>query len=278
MKRIANGMLLFVLAALSASSTLASTQSNESRWVHTTYSGENQAVVDWYLYRNTLVSLNDNGKPQCIKAPVVQGCYQAPTTNRDELAKIVTDSLAAKKVMVCGSPEYAADWGTAPTDPNHWCNAYVGEALTVRARIAGGVLTSSKYVLTHNVSATPSFNDSHVGFVVPSQTSASGPASLVWEDVGTSLIDAIVTNTATRQTQHVLLRANRLYFCGYREKMNTAVACDGVKNSQLQISFDSSDNPGLAPGNFTGAFSVDAVAWHTGLRKTLSVRLDIVKQ
>ncbi|ALN78695.1 S8 family peptidase [Lysobacter antibioticus] len=87
-----------------------------------------QPQQQWYLYRNTLVSVDGAGQATCI---TTQGrpadCYQLPRTDREYLLQVVASATAAGRTVVCGSPTYVAAWGPVPTDLNHWCNAFPRE-------------------------------------------------------------------------------------------------------------------------------------------------------
>ncbi|WP_363800133.1 S8 family peptidase [Lysobacter firmicutimachus] len=82
----------------------------------------------WYLYRNTLLSIDGAGQAVCITP---QGrpaeCYQLPRTDREYLRQLIATATAAGRTLACGSQTYVNAWGAVSSDRNHWCNAFPRE-------------------------------------------------------------------------------------------------------------------------------------------------------
>lgn len=218
------------------------------------------ATVDWYLYRNTLVALSDNGMPMCITPPgsgYTPTCYQVTTTDPTALAQTINRQRAAGGTLTCNSNTYVQYWGTVPHDPDHWCNDFSKEALTVRA---------TKRAMSWNLSSPRSYNDPYIAFLVPAQATASGPQTVMYPvDLKSnySLISVSARNLATSQTHAVVLRASRILGpCISPNAIpmnvgNLSASCQGVANSQLALQFNPNDNSALPAGEFVGAFTVN---------------------
>lgn len=230
--------------------------------------------VRWHLYRNTLVALADNGQPMCIVDASKQGCWQVDSKDVIYLKNVIQEKVRLgnfSNMMLCDSPAYQSIWGPVPQAAEHWCNAYQREANTVRA-VLGIETTVSKPAVTINLAAYNQFDDAAVGYTVPVQDSASGPASLISDpsiyafegrsfDIS-SKITVAAKDAATGEKYSVVLRGVNYIACEAETSMNNVIPCYGVKQSQLKVQFYLDDNRILPRGRrFTGAFTVQANVW-----------------
>ncbi|MGO1003807.1 DUF3472 domain-containing protein [Lysobacter sp. CA196] len=94
-----------------------------------------QRESSWYLYRNTLVSVDTvSGQTKCITPRSnPTGCYQVARTDRDYLRQLVSDASSTGNTLTCGSPNYVKTWGAVPSYPHHWCNAFSIERKALQA-------------------------------------------------------------------------------------------------------------------------------------------------
>ncbi|MFL9999114.1 hypothetical protein PQR34_47875 [Paraburkholderia sediminicola] len=264
-----------LLSVLVFSTSCFAASTDAAQYVQST-SDPVDSNIAWYLYRNTLVAMADNGNPMCIEPNNAAGsCLQMNSTDPATLQALVTSGTAANNLLVCNSPAYVQAWGAVPADPTHWCNAYKTEALTVRANLTAN---SSKPAITFNYAAPASLNSEFVAFVVPQQPDVVGPTTWIGSiqtGVYTTLQFSAI-NQSNQQPQNIVLRATRLIGCGYTTVMNNASPCYYVQESQLKLEFVPSDNPNLPAGEFTGSFSINAINTISGAQQAITVYVDIV--
>jgi CHAT domain len=95
-----------------------------------------------------------------------------------------------------------------------------------------------------------------VGFIVPSQASASGPDSMVQE--GTNRDAKLIVSTRSKTTgapQPITLRGFKPSTgCGHHVQMNDVPRCEGVKESVLELTIVEEDNAAAPAGVYVGSF------------------------
>ncbi|WP_233888720.1 Ig-like domain-containing protein [Paraburkholderia flagellata] len=116
----------------------------------------------------------------------------------------------------------------------------------------------------------------YFGWVVPAQTSATGPAALQTSPQGYATIQAVAQDLNGQQAT-ILLRATRHNACSIRP-MNASIGCQSSAPFMLDIWYDATDNVGLPPGEYKGQFVVHGLRTSTPTPfQILTIYLDITK-
>lgn len=137
-------------------------------------------------------------------------------------------------------------------------------------------VTSTKDVTTSNFALDATKGT--VAYVVPSQADAIGPTSLKWDGSYQPTMVKVTVQDQSNRSAFIHLRAQRDIGCGlgYLQEMNAAVSCYSNRSGPLIVTFLPEDNPGLAPGTYTGSFKVEARGWEdSAYARALHIKVNI---
>ncbi|PLP97194.1 heparin lyase I family protein [Cupriavidus pauculus] len=118
-----------------------------------------------------------------------------------------------------------------------------------------------------------------VGFLVPAQSSASGPRTSILDQVAQDTkMTVTVADQATGARYPVVVRARRLTGeCG-KVRMNNMFACGYSKQGDLELEYRPADNPDLPAGRYLGSVFVLAQgSYETWFQRPIAIGLAVRK-